>query len=420
MAHKVVIIGGGFAGLHAVRTLANRDVEVVLIDRRNHHTFQPLLYQVASGVLSPGQIAKPLRNILKGAKNVEVVLGEVTGIDAAGREVSLASGDRISYNTLVMAAGATHAYFGHDEWERFAPGLKSIEDATELRRRILLAFERCESAAYFHADKAPPLGFAVIGGGPTGVELAGAIADIAKRALYREYRTIDTRRARVALFEGGPRLLQAFDPSLSTAAKRQLEELGVEVHLDSRVERVEEHSISTATETFEAQVIIWASGVQASGLGALLGVAVDRAGRVPVRPDLTIEGHPEIFVLGDAAACKDAHGVLVPALGSAAMQEGAHTGHNILRRLRGQELLPFVYKDKGTMATIGKNRAIAQIGKSKMTGIVAWLLWSLVHVFLLIGFRNRLRVAMEWVWVYLRNSPSALLITEPSSKKDRV
>ena len=408
---KVVIVGGGFAGLYAAKALANQPVEVTLVDRKNHHTFQPLLYQVATAVLSPGEIASPLRRILHRARNTEVLLGEVVGFDTAARRVLLKDGAELAYDYLIVAAGARHSYFGHEDWAADAPGLKTVEDALEIRRRVLLAFEHAEREAYL-TGKHQPLSFAVIGGGPTGVELAGAIADIARRAMAKDFKAIDTTKARVTVYEGAPHILGVYPEELSIKAQRQLEELGVEVRTNSLVSAVEPGRIKVGEEWIPASVILWATGVAASPLGKALGVPTDRAGRVLVEPDLSLPGHPNVFVLGDMASLKDADGVVVPGLGAAATQEGKDTAANIARDLRGEKRVPFRYKDKGSMATIGRNRAVAQIGKLQFTGLIAWLLWAFVHVFLLIGFKNRLMTMREWMWAYFTRERSARLITD--------
>ena len=408
---KVVIVGGGFAGLYAAKALANQPVEVTLVDRKNHHTFQPLLYQVATAVLSPGEIASPLRRILHRARNTEVLLGEVVGFDTTARRVMLKDGAEIAYDYLIVAAGARHSYFGHEDWAADAPGLKTVEDAIEIRRRVLLAFEHAEREAYL-TGKHQPLNFAIIGGGPTGVELAGAIADIARRALAKDFKAIDTSTARVTVFEGAPHILGVYPEELSIKAERQLEELGVEVRTNSLVSAVEPGRIKVGEEWIPASVTLWATGVAASPLGKALGVPIDRAGRVLVEPDLSLPGHPNVFVLGDMASLKDTNGIVVPGLGAAATQEGKDTAANIARDLRGEQRVPFRYKDKGSMATIGRNRAVAQIGKLQFTGLIAWLLWAFVHVFLLIGFKNRLMTMREWMWAYFTRERSARLITD--------
>lgn len=405
-----MIVGGGFGGLYAAKTLSNKPVEVTLVDRKNHHTFQPLLYQVALAVLAAGDIASSLRGILRKARNVEVILGEVVGFDVAARKVKLKDGE-LGYDYLIVAAGARHAYFGHDEWAADAPGLKTIEDAVEIRRRILLAFETAEREAVL-TGKHEPLNFAVIGGGPTGVELAGAIADLARLSLAKDFKTIDTTKTRVRLYEGSPRVLGTYSEESSHSAEKQLKELGVDVCTNSLVTAVEPGRIEVGDEWLPANVTLWATGVAASPLGRQLGVETDRAGRVPVNPDLSVAGHPEIFVIGDMAALVGADGKLVPGLGAAAMQEGKATGENILRERRGEKRIAFEYHDRGNMATIGHNRAVAEIGGRKFSGFFAWLLWSVIHVFLLVGFRNRLTVTREWLWAYFKREGSTPLITE--------
>lgn len=407
---RVLIIGGGFGGLNVAKGLANRRVNVTLIDRKNHHTFQPLLYQVATAVLSPGEIAAPLRRVLNRAKNVEVLLGDVVGFDAGARRVRLKDDSELPYDYLVVAAGARHSYFGHDEWEEEAPGLKTIEDSVEIRRRILLAFELAEREAYL-TGRHEPLSFVVVGGGPTGVEIAGAIAGIARQALSKDFKAIDTTKARVILFEGLPRVLSAYPEDLSRKAETQLKELGVEVRTGSMVTDVEAGRIRVGDEWVPASVAIWATGVAASPLGRELGVPTDKNGRVLVRPDLTIPGHSEVFVIGDMAALRDAAGSAVPGLGAAAVQEGVAAADSILRDLRGEARVPFTYRDKGSMATIGRNRAVAMIGRWHLSGYPAWLMWALVHIFLLIGYRNRLAVMWEWTWAYFTRERSARLIT---------
>lgn len=408
---KIIIIGGGFGGLYAAKTLVNEAVEVTLIDRKNHHTFQPLLYQVALAVLSPGEIASPLRHILRKAHNVHILLGEVVGFDTAARCVQLRDGAELEYDYLIVAAGARHAYFGHDEWEGLAPGLKTIEDAVEIRSRLLLAFETAERAALL-SGKHAPLNFAVIGGGPTGVELAGAIADLARLALAKDFKAIDTTTARVQLYEGMPRILGAFSEISSRRATQQLQELGVEVCTNSMVTAVEPGRLKVADHWIAADVTIWATGVAASPLGKKLGVETDRAGRVLIEPDLSVPGHRELFVIGDLSALTDANGRRVPGLAAAATQQGKAAAANILRDLRGVARLPFIYKDRGNMATIGRHRAVAEFGGKQFSGLGAWLLWSVVHVWLLIGFRNRVTVMSQWIWAYVTRAVSSSLITE--------
>jgi NADH dehydrogenase len=406
---KVVIIGGGFGGLSAAKGLANKPVSVTLIDRKNHHTFQPLLYQVATAVLSPGEIATPLRHSLYNARNVDVILGEVIACDRVARKVTLDDGVEIAFDYLIVAAGARHAYFGHDEWEHDAPGLKTVEDATSIRRRILQAFETAERQAYLTGSY-EPLHFAIIGGGPTGVELAGAIADIARKAMAKDFRKIDTTKARISIYEGSPRVLGMFSENLSAKAKKQLNELGVEVHTGSIVTSVEQGRIKVVEEWIPTTVTLWATGVAASPLGKRLGANTDKVGRVSVQPDLSIPDDKNMFVIGDMASLKDVSGKLVPGLASAAMQEGKVTALNILRDLRGEERLPFKYKDKGSMATIGRNRAVAQVGTREFSGYVARMLWAIVHIALLDGVHNRFMVFREWLWARYTRERSARLI----------
>ena len=415
---RVVIVGGGFGGLYAAKSLSNAPVDVVLIDRKNHHTFQPLLYQVALSVLSPSEIASSLRQILHRAANVQTILGEVTGFDLSRRRVSLGTGDDLEYDYLIVAAGARHAYFGHDEWEAEAPGLKTLEDAVEIRRRLLLAFERAEREALLKGER-KPLTFSVIGGGPTGVELAGAIADLARLALAKDFRAIDTTQAKVHLFEGSSRVLGMYSEALSEKARRQLAELGVDVHTDSLVTAVEPGRIKVGNEWIPTDVTLWATGVAASPLGKALGARLDKAGRVLIEPDLSLPGNKEVFVIGDMSSLVDANGKVVPGLGAAAMQQGKTAAQNILADLHYEERAPFRYHDRGSMATIGHHRAVAEFGNKEFSGFFAWLLWSLVHVFLLIGFRSRLAVTREWLWAYLRREGASPLITEHRSQEKR-
>ncbi len=407
---RVLIVGGGFGGLWAAKALANTPVQVTLVDRKNHHVFQPLLYQVATAVLSPGEIAHPIRRILHYAKNIEVILGEVTGFDVANNSVRLDDGAEIGFDYLIVAAGARHAYFGHDEWEVSAPGLKTLEDAVEIRRRVLLAFELAERDAYLKGTH-EELNFVVVGGGPTGVELAGAIADIARQALAKDFKMIDTRKARVVLFEGSDRVLGTFASDLSASAKSQLEDLGVDVRLNSFVTDIEPGRVKVGDAWIDCDVVVWATGVAASPIGKLLGAEVDKAGRVLVEPDLSIPQHKNIFVIGDMASLKQENGDAVPGVSPAAMQMGTLTAKNILAETRGRERQTFKYVDKGTMATIGRTKAIAQLAGFKFKGFIAWMMWLGLHVFFLIGFRNRIIVMMEWFWAYLTRERSARLIT---------
>jgi len=407
---KIVIVGGGFGGLWAAKTLSKRPVDVTLIDRKNHHVFQPLLYQVATAVLSPGEIATPIRRILHDAENVGVILGEVVGFDADKKTVRLDNGTEVQFDYLIVAAGARHSYFGHDDWEVSAPGLKTIEDAVEIRRRVLLAFELAERQAYFFGKRGP-LSFVVVGGGPTGVELAGAIADIARQALAKDFKAIETRNAKVTLFEGSDRVLGTFAKELSESAKSQLEDLGVEVRLNSFVGDIAPGKIKVGNDWIDCDVVVWATGVAASPIGKQLGVETDKAGRVFVQPDLSIPGHPDIFVIGDMASLKQANGDPVPGVSPAAIQMGTSAANNILADIQGRDRKAFIYVDKGTMATIGRSKAIAEVFGLKLKGFIAWVFWLFLHVFFLIGFRNRIIVMAEWFWAYLTRERSARLIT---------
>lgn len=413
---RVVIIGGGFGGLWAARALKRAPVDVLVIDRRNHHVFQPLLYQVATAGLSPGDISSPIRWLLRGQKNATVWLAHARRIDPAARVVHLSDG-QVNYDHLIVATGATHAYFGHDEWRATAPGLKSLEDALDIRTRVLLAFE--------HAEREPDrqrqrrlLTFVVVGGGPTGVEMAGALAEISRHALANDFRAIDPESARIILVEGGPRLLSSYPERLSAFARRALERLGVTVWTDTPVTGIEAGHVRAGTETIEAGTILWAAGVAASPLGVSLGVPVDRVGRVLVDADLTVPGHPEVSVVGDLAAQKDQHGQWLPGVAQVAMQQATHAARNIARTLSGQARLPFVYRHYGNLATIGRNSAVADLGWVRFQGYPAWLFWLFVHVFQLIGFRNRLSVMTQWASSYLTYQRAVRLITraDPSGR----
>ena len=417
---RVVVIGAGFAGLNAAKSLANAPVDVTVVDRKNHHTFQPLLYQVALAVLSPAEIASPVRTVLRHAGNTEVLLGEVKGFDLQRRLVYLGNAllDDLAlpYDYLIVAAGATHAYFGHPEWEQFAPGLKTLEDATEIRRRILMAFETAEREL-FAGRTPPPLNFVVVGAGPTGVELAGAISDIAGRHLTKEFRSIDPRKSRIILLEGGPRVLPSYPADLSASAERQLKDMGVEVRTNAMVTNIEAGVVSVGKEKIPASVILWGAGVSASPLGKMLGVPVDRAGRVIVQPDLTVPGHPEVFVTGDLASAVRHNGQPVPGVAPAAIQMGKFAASQIKGSVAGQPREKFEYWDKGSLATIGRSRAVADFGKLHISGYFAWLAWLFIHLLFLIGFRNRLFVISEWAWAYLTYNHSARLITDPGEKE---
>jgi len=406
---RVVIVGAGFGGLVAARALARYPVRITLIDRQNFHTFQPLLYQVATAGLSPGEIAAPIRWILRNRRNVEVLMAEVQDFDLARKVVKLPDGE-ISYDYLVVASGASHAYFGHDEWEPFAPGLKTIEDALEIRRRVLLAFELAERQANSEHEHVQ-LNFVVVGGGPTGVELAGTLAEIARRALTNEFRTIDPRKTRIVLLEGGPRILPAYPEDLSRSAQEQLKRLGVEVHTSAMVTNVTPGTVHMGETQLPAAVILWAAGVAASPLGKKLGAPVDRAGRVAVNPDLSLPGHPEVFVIGDLATLKDKNGKPLPGIAPVAMQEGKATAHNIGAEMRGEPRKNFHYFNKGNLATIGRAAAVAEFGKIHISGFLAWLAWLFIHVFFLIGFRNRIIVLVQWAWSYFTYERGARLIT---------
>ena len=406
---RVVIIGGGFGGLSAARALRHAPVEVVLLDRRNHHVFQPLLYQVATAGLSPGDIASPIRWILRKHRNLHVWLAEVTAIDPARRVVRLADGE-VSYDFLIVAAGARHAYFGHDEWRPHAPGLKTLEDALDMRRRVLLAFEEAERARDRQVQRRL-LTFVVIGGGPTGVELAGSLAEISRHALANDFRAIDPESARIILVEGGSAVLPTYPAELSQFARQALERLGVAVWTGSVVTDVSAGRVRVGDETIEAGTVLWAAGVSASPLGASLGVPLDRAGRVIVPDDLTVPGHPEISVVGDLAAFRTADGGWLPGVAQVAMQQAAQAAANITRQIAGQPTRPFVYRNLGNLATIGRNSAVADLPRLRMKGLPAWLFWLFVHVFNLIGFRNRLSVMMQWASSYMTYQRSVRLIT---------
>ncbi len=419
--HHVVIVGAGFGGLNAAQKLASAPVRITVIDRRNHHTFQPLLYQVATAGLSPGEIATPIRSILSCYKNVEVLMAEVTGFDVERRVVQTAE-EKIPYDSLIVAAGASHAYFGHEEWEVLAPGLKTIEDAIEIRRRVLLAFELAEREASAGGPR-DPLNFVVVGGGPTGVELAGTLAEICRHALAHDFRSVDPSRARIHLIEGGPRVLPAYPEDLSRSALEQLKRLGVEVTTSAMVTGIEPGALCMGKTRLEAAVILWAAGVAASPLGKKLGVPFDRAGRVLVEPDLSLPNHPEVFVIGDLAALKDASGKMLPGVAPVAILEGRFVAKLIRReisqeaeRARGSarpplSRPPFHYFDKGSLATIGRAAAVAQFGKIHISGFMAWLAWLFVHIFFLIGFQNRLLVFIQWAWSYFTYERGARLIT---------
>lgn len=430
---RIVIVGAGFGGLNAARALAKAPVQITVIDRKNFHTFQPLLYQVATAGLSPGEIAAPIRSILRSYRNIEVLMAEVTSFDLNRRIVETADAE-ISYDYLIVAAGAGHSYFGHEDWEPFAPGLKTIEDALEIRRRVLLAFELAERQAAA-GETETPLNFVVVGGGPTGVELAGTLAEISHYALAHDFRSIDPSRTHIVLVEGGPRVLPAYAEDLSRSAEEQLRRLGVEVRTSTMVTHVEAGAVHLVDTRLPATVVLWAAGVAASPLGKKLGAPVDRAGRVPVEADLSVPGHPEVFVIGDLAAAKDEHGKLLPGVAPVAIQQGKFVARLIREELQVPEGAPalssrslggqgavldssvsesrpkFHYWDKGSLATIGRAAAVAQFGKIHISGFIAWLSWLFVHILFLIGFRNRLLVFIQWAWSYVTYERGARLIT---------
>jgi NADH:ubiquinone reductase (H+-translocating) len=414
----VVIIGGGFGGLDAARSLGGADVRVTLLDRHNYHLFQPLLYQVATAALSPGDVASPIRWILRKQKNIQVLLAEAQAIDAARRRVAIDSG-AIDYDYLIVATGAAHAYFGHPEWEARAPGLKTLDDALEMRRRVLLAFESAERESDPDRQRRY-LTFVIVGGGATGVELAGALAEIARQSLRQDFRNIRPESARIILIEGSSSLLTAFPDHLRAAARRSLERLGVEVHTGSIVTDIDAQGVvwrsasadaaDARVERIEAHTVLWAAGVAASPLATSLGVPLDRVGRVSAEPTLQVSGHPEIFVVGDVCALQQ-DGKLLPGVAQVAMQEGAHAARNILRAIKGESLTAFRYRDYGTMAVIGRGSAVADIGPVETSGFFAWVFWLFLHIFWLIGFRNRLAVLGEWAWSYVTMQRRVRLIT---------
>jgi NADH dehydrogenase len=412
----VVIIGGGFGGLDAARTLADADVRITLLDRHNYHLFQPLLYQVATASLSPGDIASPIRWVLRRQRNVTVLLANVRDVDVAGKRVLLDEGDEIAYDFLIVATGAAHSYFGHGEWAERAPGLKTLDDALEIRRRVLLAFEAAERDSDPGVQRRL-LTFVIVGGGPTGVELAGALAEIARQSLRQDFRNIKPESARILLLEGAPHLLGAFPESLRAAARVSLQRLGVEVRTDSVVTDVTDGGVTIRTagvdERLEAQTILWAAGVAASPVASGLGVPLDRAGRVPAEPTLAVPGHPDVFVAGDICALSQ-DGRPLPGVAQVAKQQGAHAARNIVRAIRKQPPLPFRYRNYGNMATIGRGAAIAEIGPVKASGFLAWLIWLFIHIFWLIGFRNRIVVFGEWAWSYVTFQRRVRLITGKS------
>jgi NADH dehydrogenase len=406
---RVVIVGGGFGGLGAARALRRARVDVVVVDRANHHLFQPLLYQVATAGLSPGDIASPIRYVLRRQKNVQVLLAEARSVDVPRKTLMLDVGE-LPYDALILAPGSTHSYFGHDEWRHVAPGLKTLDDALAVRRRVLMAFEEAERTSDGQAQRRL-LTFVVVGGGPTGVELAGALAEIARHALRHEFRAIAPESARVVLLEGGPHLLAAFPEGLRRAAEESLRDTGVEVRTNASVTSIEPGRVRVGGTVIEAGTVLWAAGVAASPLGRTLGVGMDRAGRVFVQPDLTVPGRDDVYVVGDLAAFRCEDGSVLPGVAQVAMQGAAHAADNVLSTLRGQPRRPFVYRNYGNLATIGRARAIADLGWLRFSGLSAWLFWLFVHIMQLTGFRNRLVVFVQWAFAYFTYQRSIRLIT---------
>jgi len=423
MKHRVVIVGGGFGGLYTAQSLKRTDVDVTLIDRRNFHLFQPLLYQVATGALSPGEIASPLRYVLNRQKNIRVLLGEAVDLDLEARLVLLKDGSGVPYDTVIFATGSTDSYFGHPEWEAVAPGLKTVEDATEIRSRLLLAFERAEKDNDPAARRAQ-LTFVIVGAGPTGVELAGAIGEIARDTLRKDFRTIDPAQANIFLIEGADRVLPTYTPKLSAAAERALIRLGVRTRTGATVTGIDAAGVTIKLQAGElriaAKTVFWAAGVQASSLGAVLakrtGAKIDRAGRVPVEPDLSIAGHPEILVIGDLAAFLQ-NGKQVPGVAPTAMQQGRYAAKSIGARLRNEKTKPFHYFDKGSLATIGRNSAVADIGPFQFSGILAWMAWLFIHLLYIVEFENRLLIAVQWGYDYFTHNRGARLITGEGNRE---
>jgi NADH:quinone reductase (non-electrogenic) len=413
--HHVVIIGAGFGGLETTYRLAGAPVRITLIDRRNHHLFQPLLYQVATASLATSEIAWPIRYLVRDRPEVTTLFATVTGIDAERRRVLLDRGDEVGYDTLVLATGARHAYFGHDEWEPYAPGLKTLEDATTLRRRILVAFERAERESD-PVRRAARMTFVIIGAGPTGVELAGTIAELAHATLPRDFRNVDTTKARVVLIEAGPRVLAGFPDDLSAYAHKSLERIGVEVVLGQPVTDCNADGVVYGGNRLETKTIIWAAGVRASRAAEWLGAPADRAGRLQVAPDLTVPGHPEIFAIGDTVTISAWNGQPVPGIAPAAKQEGRYVAESIKARLAGRPTSPFRYSHSGSLAQIGKRLAVIDFGRVKLRGALAWWIWGIAHIYFLIGLRHRLSVALSWLWIYVRDQRAARLITQGSSK----
>jgi len=417
-AHRVVIVGAGFGGLECAHRLKGAPVSITLVDRRNHHLFQPLLYQVATASLATSEIAWPIRYLLRDRPEVTTLFATVNGVDAQSKRVLLDDGDALPYDMLVLATGARHAYFGHDEWEPFAPGLKTLEDATTLRRRILVAFERAERESD-PERRAALLTFVIVGAGPTGVELAGTIAELARDTLPPDFRNIDTQKARVVLIEAGPRVLAGFPDDLSAYAQRSLEGLGVEVILGQAVTECSVDGVVYGGQRLQSRTLIWAAGVRASPAAEWLGAAADRAGRLQVLPDLTVPGHPDIFAIGDTVVVADPEGKPVPGIAPAAKQQGRHVAASIKARLAGELPAPFRYRHAGSLAQIGKRKAVIDFGAIKLRGTIAWWIWGIAHIYFLIGLRNRLSVAISWLWIHARDQRAARLITQGSSKVAR-
>jgi NADH dehydrogenase len=405
---QVVIVGAGFGGLEAAKRLSGQPVDVTVIDRRNHHLFQPLLYQVATAALSPADIAAPIRSILSRANNVRVLLDSVTGVMPVASRIALASGQSLPYDWLILATGARDSYFGRDDWAAHAPGIKSIEDATAVRRRVLLALERAETETNLKVRNAL-LTFVVIGGGPTGVEMAGAIAELARQSVSRDFRSITPHCSRVILVEAGPRLLPAFPQELSQRTRKALEQLGVEIRLGEAVTDIGPHHVCLGSETIMCHTTVWAAGVQASPAAEWLGARADRAGRIFVDRDLFVLGHTNILAIGDTASCADGHGGTLPGVAPVAKQQGRYVADRIL----GRTLKPFRYRDYGNLATIGRRRAVADFGRVRLSGFAAWLVWCVAHIYFLVGFRSRLSVGLHWAWNYFTYARSARLITGP-------
>jgi NADH dehydrogenase len=409
---RVVILGAGFAGMQVARGLRASNADVTLVDRENYHLFQPLLYQVATAALSPADIAEPVRQMLRGASNTTVILDEVIGIAAGERSVMLSGSAPLTYDYLVIATGARHAYFGHDDWEQFAPSLKSIADARRIRSRLLLAFEQAEKSRD-PVEQKRLMTFVVVGGGPSGVELAGSIAELARYTLAKDFRHIDSKSATILLLEGGPRLLPAFPEALAEYARRALTQLGVSVREHCMVKNIIHHHVETATENIPMGLAIWAAGVQASPLGKTLGVPMDRTGRIKANSDLSVPGLPNVYALGDIARVEDPRGEALPGLAQVAKQQGEYLGLALARRIRdGSSSQPFRFHDRGNVAIIGRHAAVADFGWGRLTGTPAWLLWAVVHIYLLVGFQHRLLVALQWTWRYLTYERGARLIVE--------